>query len=145
MGKKDKITIYTNETCGYCTSIKASLDKEKIKYTEIITNEEENKAWQNIVSLTGMPTVPTIIFKDEIFVAGRDFQSPEQLLQIIKMFNPSKHLKEDLIEQRLRTLGYGVQTSMQRLDALLKNIEKGISKIETNYRELFEDEETKTE
>jgi glutaredoxin len=145
MAKKDKITIYTNETCGYCTSIKVSLDKEKIKYTEVITTEEENKAWQDIVSLTGMPTVPTIIFKNEIFVAGRDFQSPEQLLQIIKMFNPSKHLKEDLIEQRLRTLGYGVQTSMQRLDALLKNIEKGVSKMEANYRELFEDEETKTE
>jgi hypothetical protein len=44
-----------------------------------ITREE----WQDIVNLTGMPTVPTIKYKGEFLVAGRDFGNPTNLIDII--------------------------------------------------------------
>ena len=145
MAKKD-ILVYTTKECSYCKSIKDTLDKEKIKYTELTTSEEGNKkAWYDITNTTGMPTVPTVIFKDEIFVAGRDFQTPDVLIQIINNYQKPSCTDTELTYQRLRTLNYGIQTSMQRLDGLLKTIESKITTIEKNYRELFEDEETKTE
>tara|TARA_R100000315_G_C5147468_1_gene84409 strand:+ start:194 stop:631 length:438 start_codon:yes stop_codon:yes gene_type:complete len=145
MAKKD-ILVYTTKECSYCKSIKDTLDKENIKYTELPTSEEGNKkAWYDITNTTGMPTVPTVIFKDEIFVAGRDFQTPDVLIQIINNYQKPSCTDTELTYQRLRTLNYGIQTSMQRLDGLLKTIESKITTIEKNYRELFEDEETKTE
>ena len=122
MGKKDKITIYTNETCSYCASIKTSLDKEKIKYTEVTTTEE-NKVWQNIVNLTGMPTVPTIHYKENYFVPGRDFNTPSHLVAIIKDFSACSFPNELQSLEKIKTLNYNISVAFKNLDKLLRQIE----------------------
>ena len=46
------ITIYTNETCSYCKSVKKELQEHDIKYKEKLT-KDYSKEYQQIVNLTG--------------------------------------------------------------------------------------------
>ena len=78
-----KIEIYTNKTCPYCKQVKESFKEKNIEFidkdTSVFTEE-----YQQIVNLTGIPTIPTIKYKEECFVPGRDFQNPDNLINIIK-------------------------------------------------------------
>jgi glutaredoxin len=78
----DKIEIYTNGNCGYCKAVKEEFEKQNIEF-ENKNTEDYKKEWQDIVGLTGMPTVPTIKYKGEFLVAGRDFGNPTNLIDII--------------------------------------------------------------
>ena len=133
--KKEKITIYTNEQCPYCKKIKEKLEENKIKFTnKLIVNYKEE--WETVISLTGMPTVPTIYYKDNYFIPGRDFQNEEHLLLIINDFKKSNFTIEQQNLEKIKTLNYNMSMAFQRTDQLLRQIEQ-------NYKSLFEDEETK--
>jgi glutaredoxin len=127
-----KVTIYTNETCPYCKQIKESFTNEKIKFKEkdIRKNEED---WQEIVSLTGIPTVPTILYDEEYLVAGRDYQNPEQLINILKNFKSSSYSDARKTLERMKTLNFNTHTAFVRIDQLLRQIE---NKLSTNEFEL---------
>ena len=133
----NKITIYTNEQCPYCKKIKEKLEENKIKFTnKLIVNYKEE--WETVISLTGMPTVPTIYYKDNYFIPGRDFQNEEHLLLIINDFKKSNFTIEQQNLEKIKTLNYNMSMAFQRTDQLLRQIEQ-------NYKSLFEDEETKKE
>ena len=134
---KKELTIYTNEACPYCKQVKEELEKNNFKFNNKITGENKEE-WGKVVMLTGMTSVPTILYKDNYFVPARDYANPEHLIKIIDNFEPSKFSWERHGFEMIRTLNYNMATAFQRLDQSLQNIEK-------NYRELFEDEETKTE
>ena len=127
-----KITIYTNDTCSYCKQIKEKLTEKNIKF-ENKTGEDHKDEWQDVVSLTGMPTVPTIKYENEYFVPGRDFNSPEQLIGILENFKSSSYSDSRKTLERLKTLNFNINTAFGRLDQSLRQMEK-------NYKELFEDE-----
>ena len=125
MAKKD-IFVYTTKECSYCKSIKDTLDKENIKYTELPTSEEGNKkAWYDITNTTGMPTVPTIHYQGDYLVAGRDFPNPQALVNILKDYRPLdwSFSYERLTIERVKTLNYSMSMAFNRLDQLLRQIE----------------------
>ena len=85
----DKIEIYTNNTCPYCKQIKDELNKKNIKFEEKLTPDFTDE-YQEIVNLTGIPTVPTIKYNDEYFIPGRDFHNAGQVIEMTKHFQNSK-------------------------------------------------------
>ena len=87
---KEKITIYTNETCPYCKTIKDKLKESSIKFIEkdIVKSKEE---WEEIYILTGMPTTPTVEIDGEFLIPGRDFQQPNHLIEVLSNFKKSKY------------------------------------------------------
>ena len=88
----NKIIIYTNETCPYCKQVKEKLNENNIKFTERLTKDWKDK-WQEIVNLTGIPTVPTIE-TENIYSPGRDFGSPEHLVNnLVSIVIQDKYLK----------------------------------------------------
>tara|TARA_R110002020_G_scaffold106978_1_gene248756 strand:+ start:281 stop:685 length:405 start_codon:yes stop_codon:yes gene_type:complete len=130
------ITIYTNETCPYCKAIKEQLDNNKIEYNERLTKDWSSN-WQSITALTGMPTVPTIEYMNEYFVPGRDFQNPQQLMNILETFKNSDSFINDYdypkrTLERIKTLNFNINTAFGRMDKLLKQIE---TKINTDEHE----------
>ena len=135
--KQEEIVIYTNENCPYCKKIKEKLIENNIKFTNKLTADNKEE-WESIISLTGMPTVPTIYYKNNYFVPARDFQNEDHLLRIFNNFEESKFPIELQSFERLKTLNYNMGLASQRTDQLLKQIEQ-------NYKNLFEDEETKTD
>ena len=123
----DKIEIYTNNTCPYCKQIKEELTKKDIKFEDKSTSEFTGE-YQQIVNLTGMPTVPTIKYKDEYFVPGRDFQNAQQLVNILETFESSNYNDSRKTLERIKTLNFNINTAFGRMDQLLRQIETKINK-----------------
>ena len=120
------ITIYTNNTCGYCKQLKDELNKNDIEFKEKLTSEFTVE-WQDVVNLTGLPTTPTIKYKEEYFVPGRDYQNPQQLINILQSFPDSSYDYNRRAFERIKTLNYNMSVAFGRLDQLLKQIETKIN------------------
>ena len=127
---KNEVTIYTNETCPYCKQVKESFKEKNIEFidkdTSVFTEE-----YQQIVNLTGIPTIPTIKYKEECFVPGRDFQNPDNLINIIKNYKKSNYSKAKITLERIKTLNYNINGAFSKLDQLLRKIETNTKKDET--------------
>jgi glutaredoxin len=127
----NKIEIYTNNNCGYCKQLKEELNKSNIEFKEKLISEFATE-WQDVVNLTGLPTTPTIKYKEEYFVPGRDYQNPQQLINILETFNDSPYDKTRRTFERVKTLNYNINMAFGRLDQLLRQIE---TKINTDEHE----------
>ena len=101
------------------------LKKENIKFIEKITSENTEE-YQQVVNLTGIPTVPNVKYKDEYFLPGRDFQNLDQLLKIIKNYQKSNYSQTRVTLERIKTLNYNINSAFTKLDQLLRTIENKI-------------------
>ena len=122
----NKIEIYTNSTCGYCKTLKDELTKNNIEFEEKLTIDFKDE-YQQIVNLTGMPTVPTIKYENEYFVSGRDYGNPQQLINILQTFKSSEYDDSRRVLERIKTLNFHINTAFGRLDQLLRKIETKIN------------------
>tara|TARA_R100001594_G_scaffold17828_1_gene36030 strand:+ start:35 stop:430 length:396 start_codon:yes stop_codon:yes gene_type:complete len=122
----NKIEIYTANTCGYCNKLKDALKHENIKFEEKITTNFQ-KEFQDIVNLTGLATTPTIKYEDNYFVPGRDYQNPQQLINILKNFKKPEYSDSRRVLERVKTLNFHINTAFGRLDQLLRKIETKIN------------------
>ena len=120
------ITIYTNSTCGYCRQLKDELNKNNIEFKEKLISEFTVE-WQDVVNLTGLSTTPTIKYKEEYFVPGRDYQNPQQLINILQSFPDSSYDYNRRAFERIKTLNYNINMAFGRLDQLLRQIETKIN------------------
>ena len=129
----EKITIYTSETCVYCKQIKEELSKKNIKFEEKITDQHLNK-WQNIINLTGVAVTPTVNYKNEYFIPGRDYQNPQQLINLLESFEISLYSESRKTLERIKTLNYNINTAFGRMDQLLRQIENKLNIKENEHK-----------
>ena len=127
----EKITIYTMETCAYCKIIKEELTKNNIEFEEKINSENQDE-WDKVVSLTKIPTTPTIYYKNNYFIPQRDFGNPQGLIELLKNFKESEFDLSHQNNEMLKTLNYNISIAFRRLDQLLRQIETNIKKEENN-------------
>jgi glutaredoxin len=127
MNIMNKIEIYTNENCSYCKQIKEELNNNSIEFEEKPTKDNV-EGWQDIVNLTGVATVPTVKYNDEYFIPTRDFNSPQQLIAILKGFKKSKFSESKQILEKIKTLNSNINIAFIRLDQLLRQIETNTKK-----------------
>ena len=130
---KEKITIYTSETCPYCKTVKDKLKESSIKFTEKDTVKSK-KEWEEVFNLTKTPTTPTIKINGEFLVPGRDFQQPEHLVEIIPNFKKSKYDNDRRILELFRTMNFNIFTAFQRLQQSLTQIEDNTKKEENEHK-----------
>ena len=90
----EKITIYTSKTCQYCDQVKKSLTESSIKFTEIDIIEYKD-VWNDVKDLTATPITPTIKINNELLLPGRDFVSPQNLIETISNFKESQYDERD--------------------------------------------------
>ena len=132
---KEKITIYTSESCAYCKQVKDILKANQISFIEK-DHVNNGKEWSNIVDLLGTAMLPTISHKDKYFAPGRDFQSPHDLPNILKDFKPNKDYPTELkILERLKTLHYSIHMAFQNTDNILRSIENKLTTLTTKDQE----------
>jgi len=129
----EKIIIYASESCNYCKSVKEYLDKEKIDY-KVRLIDEFKEEWNQIVSLTGVGLLPTIYYKDNFFLPGRNFSNPKHLAVLLKNFKKSKFDDLMIIKQHISTLNYNISSAFGKMDQLLRQIETKLN-IENNEHE----------
>ena len=129
----NKIIIYTNEQCAYCKSIKEDFNKNDIEFEEKSSTVWKDE-WQEIVNLTGMPTVPTVKYNNEYFVPGRDFGNGEQLISMLKAYTDSPYKQSKRVFERIKTLNYNIHQAFVRMDQLLKQIENKLNIKENEHK-----------
>ena len=129
----DKIEIYTNETCPYCKQIKEELTEKKVKFKDKLTLDFADE-YQEIVNLTGIPTVPTIKYNGEYFIPGRDYGTPQQLISLLETFQLSEYDDSRRILERIKTLNFHMNTAFGRLDQLLRQIENKLNTEEDEHK-----------
>ena len=83
--------------------------------------------WQDVINLTGMPTVPTIKCNNEYFVPGRDFGNGQQLIGMLKAYTESPYEQSKRAFERVKTLNYNMSVAFNRIDQLLKQIENKLN------------------
>ena len=110
----NKIKIYTSKTCPYCYKLKEIFDKNKIKYEEKNSVEYQDE-WLSIQKLTGLATFPTTVKGDNYYIPGRDYNTPEQLVQIIK-----SNIKDDFpielkTKEAMKTLIYSINQVFNKI------------------------------
>lgn len=87
-----QIIVFTLNGCSHCTILKTKFTEESIPFTEIEITANQ-KIWDKVVEQTGHNVLPTVFIKKEdtdvglIFIPGKDFKNPEELIPKIK-----KHL-----------------------------------------------------
>ena len=119
-----KVIVYSNATCPYCKEVKEKLTEKEIEFENRLTNDFQ-KEWRNVISLTGMAQVPTILYKDTYLVPGRDYGNVNALTMILenlKGITESISLERATLE-KVKTLIYHMHTAFGRVDQLLKKIE----------------------
>tara|TARA_Y100000004_G_scaffold177773_1_gene219691 strand:+ start:326 stop:721 length:396 start_codon:yes stop_codon:yes gene_type:complete len=123
-----EIIMYTNSTCGFCKETKKALDKANIKYIEKTLKENQDE-WGVVQLITGVPLFPTIKAGNRYLCPRRDWQQPDQLVQILGYVDKLKDIDEEtkLIEA-FKTLTYsfnnGFQNLFQRIDELKNKIDE---------------------
>ena len=127
MAKKEKIIVYTNKTCPFCKQIVEHFDEIGIKFENRLT-EDNQKEWGDVVNLTNMPTVPTVYYKNNYFIPQRDFQSKEQLAQILEHFEESKASLSKQNFEKLKTLNFHISQAFISLDKRLQDINNNLQK-----------------
>ena len=127
-----KITIYTSKTCTYCDQVKVELAKHSIGFTEIDIIEYKD-VWNRVISLTAIPTTPTIEISNEFLLPGRDFFSPHNLVGLILDFKKSQYSESRRALELIKTLNYNTYTAFNRLSAVLQQIENKLNTEENEH------------
>ena len=117
------IEIYTNETCKYCEQVKKALKEKDIEFIEKST-KKYNKKWNEIMNAIHIGTTPTILFKNCYFVPDRDFQNPQQLINLLSSYEKPILNSNDLVIERMKTLNYNIINALQDIDRILKDINR---------------------
>ena len=121
-----KVTIYISKNCGYCTTIKEKFNEKKVKFKEKEISEH-NGEWNEVSRLTGLPTTPTIEFNNNYYIPGRDFNSPDQIVDYIKDWdvknesNQSNHVK---LLEAFKTLTFTLNRSLSVIQQNLQQIKQ---------------------
>ena len=126
----EKIIIYASDSCAYCKSVKEHLKKEQIDY-KVRLIDEWTEEWARVSRLTGVGLLPTILYKDNFFLPGRNFNNPEHLSFLLKNFKKSKYDDLTILKEQLSTLNYNMSMAFNRTDKLLRQIETKLN-IEEN-------------
>lgn len=84
-----QIIVFTMNGCIYCTDLKSTLSQKNIKFIEAEVSNYP-KIWKQVINQTGYNVLPTVFLKQDgteegpIYIAGKDFDTPEEFLEKIK-------------------------------------------------------------
>ena len=128
----EKITIYTQSTCGYCKVVKEELTKNNIEFEVKLTSEFKEE-WNKVTNLTSTPVTPTIYYKNNYFTPGRDFKNPQSLIALLENFEESEFSLSHRNNEAIKTLNYNMAMAFNRVDQLLRKIETKLN-TENEYK-----------
>jgi len=86
------IVLFTLKGCDHCIELKTRLNELNIRYQDIEINQNK-ELWNQVVSQTGHNVLPTVFIAESktdeglVYVPGRDYQSQDEIIEIIKNHN----------------------------------------------------------
>jgi glutaredoxin len=83
------ITIFTLNGCAHCAELKEKLKELAIPFHDIEITKNR-PIWETVITQTGYDLIPTIFISTDnegnglVYTPGRDFQSIDDIIEIIK-------------------------------------------------------------
>jgi predicted ATP-dependent Lon-type protease len=117
--------------------MKKQLLAAEIDYIEKVTTEHVEE-WDGVKTMTAVPVFPTLMVGDEYLIPNRDFQNPQQGVQLVKKYMADTYVKPDtekLTRELLKTINASVNIVAQRMGAL----QNKVNKLETTLNNLIVD------
>ena len=127
--KLEGLVIYSNQNCPYCKTIKTEFEKQEIEFENRDTTEFRDE-WNDVSKLTGIPSVPTVKYKEEYFVPGRDFHNPQSLIQILSGFKTSDFDTQKRVLEKLTTLNFHFSQAMNHLGQQIRTIDTKLTELQ---------------
>lgn len=73
------IKVFSSDSCGYCTKLKAYLDSRRVEY-DVIDVTESRENYDKLVSVSGQTGIPVTVFDGGEVVIGFDKPRIDRLL-----------------------------------------------------------------
>ena len=73
------IKVFSSDSCGYCTRLKAYLDSRRVEY-DVIDVSESRENYDKLISISGQTGIPVTVFDGGEVVIGFDKPRIDSLL-----------------------------------------------------------------
>lgn len=73
------IKVFSSDSCGYCTKLKAYLDSRRVKY-DVIDVTESRENYDKLIGVSGQTGIPVTVFDGGEVVIGFDKPKIDSLL-----------------------------------------------------------------
>ncbi len=73
------IKVFSSDSCGYCTKLKAYLDSRRVEY-DVIDVSESRENYDKLVRVSGQTGIPVTVFDGGEVVIGFDKPRIDSLL-----------------------------------------------------------------
>ncbi|MCI9410230.1 MAG: glutaredoxin family protein [Oscillospiraceae bacterium] len=73
------IKVFSSDSCGYCTKLKAYLDSRRVEY-DVIDVSESRENYDKLISISGQTGIPVTVFDGGEVVIGFDKPRIDSLL-----------------------------------------------------------------
>lgn len=81
-----KVQVYTMKNCRFCESAKKLLGQRSIPFETILLADDDDKAWTDLTSKSGMKTMPQIFHGDKLiggFTELSELDKKNQLQELL--------------------------------------------------------------
>ena len=111
------------DNCGYCSQVKEVLKEKGVEFVDKSTIEYKEE-WDKVTNAIHIGITPTVLFKGCYFVPNRDFQHPQQLVDLLNNYEKPTLDSNDLVLERMKTLNYNIANALQNIDRVIKDINR---------------------
>lgn len=74
------IKVFSSDSCGYCTKLKAYLDSRRVEY-DVIDVAESRENYDKLIAVSGQTGIPVTLFDSGEVVIGFDKAAIDSLLK----------------------------------------------------------------
>ena len=134
--KLKEVTIYIDGN-PHSKNVVKHLESEGIKHIKKDINSN-NTEWKNLVSITNLGMLPTVLVNDICLIQGRDFQNPQQLTSAIQWLgDPDLKISsnENRILEHIKTNQYNLFNKLNQLERQITPIVNILSKLSEEIAE----------
>ncbi|MBP1560595.1 MAG: NrdH-redoxin [Oscillospiraceae bacterium] len=75
------IKVFSSDSCGYCTKLKAYFDSKRIPY-DVIDVSESRENYDKLIEVSGQTGIPVTVFDSGEVVVGFDKPKIDSILKI---------------------------------------------------------------
>jgi glutaredoxin 3 len=80
-----KVVVYTMDYCPYCERAKALLGQRGVPFTEIRVEEDDDAEWERLEKLTGLKTMPQIVYGKKVIGGYTDLAALDRQDQLVSL------------------------------------------------------------
>tara|TARA_R100001463_G_scaffold130051_1_gene189179 strand:+ start:38 stop:442 length:405 start_codon:yes stop_codon:yes gene_type:complete len=121
--KTKQLVVYTQKGCGFCDEAKETLKTSNVEFLEKDL-EKYGDELEDLSKVIGCFYTPTLIYGEDILVAGRDFGSAEELPFTLRAYDNMNYNKDSTILERLKTYEMNTQDALEYIIELLTELKE---------------------